>query len=214
MSKKKRIVLAIILIFIALLAIGGLAYMNYYFIDEDEIILKSDYDEQMKSDVENQRISFLQTVHGKKEENEKQYDLKEMILEDTNVKFVGTHTIKDTSIKCEIEAYDIYQYVMDNIETMYNLKSTEEFVEHMKKNIKDGNVKKTTKELELPCEYKDKKLIVNNYSDEYKDAELGGAYTVLYELKTKAVNEYMKDMYELNEYVKNLNMESKGNESE
>lgn len=214
MSKKKKIILAIILGLITLVVICGLAYKEYYFIDEDEIILRSDYNEQVKSDVEKQRISFLQKVHGKKEENEKQYDLKKIILEDTKVTFDGIHTIKDTSIKCKIEAYNIYQYVMDNIETMYNLKSTEEFVEHMKNNIKNGNIKKITKELELPCEYKDKKLIVNNYSDEYKDAELGGAYTVLYELKTKAVTEYMKDMYELNEYVKNLDLKSKGNETE
>lgn len=75
-------------------------------------------------------------------------------------------------------------------------------------------MERITKELELACEYKDEKLIVNDYSDEYKDAMLGGAYTLSSELKTKEITEYMKDMYELNEYVKNLDMESKGNESE
>lgn len=206
MSKKKKMISAVILVIITLVAIVGLAYKDYYFIDKDEIVLRSDYNEQMKSDVEKQRISFLQRVHGEKEQNEKKYDLKEMILEDTKVTFNGIHTIKDTSIKCKIESYDIYQYIMDNIETINNLKSTSEFVEYMKENIKYGNIKRIARELELPCEYIDKKLVVNDYSDEFKDAMLGGAYTLLSELKTKAITEYMKDMYELNEYVKNLDL--------
>ncbi len=206
MSNKKKIISGLILVIITIVVSVAFVYKDYYFIEEDEIILKSDYDEQVKSDVEKQRISFLQEVHGKKEENEKKYDLKEIILANSKVTFEGKHTIKDTSIKCKIEAYNIYQYAMDNIETIDNLGSTEEFVEYMKESIKNGKIQRTTKELELPVEYKDNKLIVNNYSDEYNDAMLGGAYTLLSELQAQAINEHMKNMYELNEYIKKYDL--------
>lgn len=205
MSKKKKMISAVILVLITLVAIVGLTYKDYYFIDKDEIVLKSNYNEQIKSDEEKRYELLMEKMYGGNK-NEKKYDLKEIILEDTKVTFNGIHTIKDTSIKCKIESYDIYQYVMDNIETINNLKSTSEFVEYMKENIKYGNIKRTIKELELPCEYIDKKLVVNDYSDEFKDAMLGGAYTLSSELKTNAITEYMKDMYELNEYVKKLDL--------
>lgn len=213
MNKRKKVVSAIVLSLITLVEIVGLAYKNYYFIDEDEIVLRSDYNEQMKSDEQKKYDLLIEKMYGG-EENEKKYDLKKIILEDAKVTFEGIHTIKDTSIKCKIESYDIYQYVMDNIETMKDFKNAEEYAEYMKKSIKDGNIKRTTKELELPVEYKDNKLIVNNYSDEYKDAILGGAYTLSNELHTKEIIEYIKDMYELNEYVKNLDFKLKGNETE
>lgn len=43
MNKRKKVVSAIVLSLITLVAIVGLAYKNYYFIDEDEIVLRSDY---------------------------------------------------------------------------------------------------------------------------------------------------------------------------
>lgn len=213
MSKKKKVISVIILGIVTLVIIGGLAYKNYYFIDEDEIVLKSDYVEQMKSDEEKRYDLLMEEMYGG-EKNEKKYDLKETILADSKVTFEGIHTIKDTSIKCKIEAYDIYSYVIDNIEIMKDFKNAEEYTEYMKKSIKDGDIKRTTRELELPVEYKDNKLIVNNYSDEYKDAMLGGAYTLSNELHTKSIVDYMEDMYELNEYVKNLDFKLKGNETE
>lgn len=75
MNKRKKVVSAIVLSLITLVAIVGLAYKNYYFIDEDEIVLRSDYNEQMKSDEQKKYDLLIEKMYGG-EENEKKYDLK------------------------------------------------------------------------------------------------------------------------------------------
>lgn len=64
MSKKKKMISAVILVLITLVAIVGLTYKDYYFIDKDEIVLKSNYNEQIKSDEEKRYELLMEKMYG------------------------------------------------------------------------------------------------------------------------------------------------------
>lgn len=188
--KKKILIIGIIIAIIAVIA-GLFAFRAWYYVGEEEIVLITDTKNEINDEYDEIDV-FMNELYGQTENSEEtEYDFQKIVMEKSIVTFNGNPTINDTSVKCTVEYYDVYQYVMDNEETLFSL-DTDDLYATLVSALESGKIKKNTVELELSAEYKDGKLIVNNDCYEYSNAITGGSHQLFSELYSRALQEYLK----------------------
>lgn len=112
------------------------------------------------------------------------YNFESFINEKANIVFNKDYKKDSKLVTCTITAPDVYSYIINNIEEL-SLLTEEELYNTLLGYFSNNNYETRQVTIEVPVEYKERKLIVDTNVFEYKDAISGGMYTALNEVYIK-----------------------------
>ena len=113
---------------------------------------------------------FEEFITGKSQEAEEpKYDL--------DMQVADLSTIET----CKISAPDVYNYLMDNMESLMYME-TEELYQNILMYIQNEKCKMRTVEIEIPVELQEDKLVLDTTSAKYQNAISGGMNSALTEI--------------------------------
>lgn len=109
------------------------------------------------------------------------YDLDVQVEKLATTEIIGEYDKESTSIICKVTAPNVYQYLMDNMQTLNELE-VEELYQTIMQYIQSEECEKRIVEVELPAQLQDGKLVVDATTVEYQDAIHGGMNSALTEI--------------------------------
>lgn len=121
--------------------------------------------------------------------NETQNTILEAAIEKrTKISFEGGIKEDTGKITCVIDSLDVRSYLNDHEEELITLEE-KQLIDTILSAIEEENFPRKEVSLELSAIYENGKIIVDNNSYEYEDAALGGLYSYLTEVYSKALDE-------------------------
>lgn len=125
---------------------------------------------------------FEEFITGKSQEAEEpKYDLDMQVADLSTIEIIGKYDKNSTSVTCKISAPDVYNYLMDNMESLMYME-TEELYQNILMYIQNEKCKMRTVEIEIPVELQEDKLVLDTTSAKYQDAISGGMNSALTEI--------------------------------